>query len=79
MRTMRAIRQDGLSLSAQQRLLAVFAQGLAVALLAVSWLDDKLERRRSRRLLQELTDHQLKDIGISRADAFNEGQRPFWD
>ncbi len=79
MRTMRAIRQDGLSLSAQQRLLAVFAPGLAVALLAVSWLDDKLERRRSRRLLQELTDHQLKDIGISRADAFNEGQRPFWD
>ncbi|WP_353839985.1 DUF1127 domain-containing protein, partial [Mesorhizobium sp.] len=28
-----------------------------------------LDRRRSRLVLLEMTDHQLKDIGISRADA----------
>jgi uncharacterized protein YjiS (DUF1127 family) len=46
---------------------------------AAVWLDEKLERRRSRRLLQELTDYQLKDIGITRSEAYREGRRPFWD
>jgi uncharacterized protein YjiS (DUF1127 family) len=36
------------------------------------------ERHRSRRLLLELTDEQLKDIGISHADAQREAERPFW-
>lgn len=37
-----------------------------------------LERRRQRRTLLELNDHMLKDIGVSRADAWAEGQKPFW-
>ncbi|CCV06565.1 conserved hypothetical protein [Mesorhizobium metallidurans STM 2683] len=38
-----------------------------------------LERRRSRLVLLEMTDDQLKDIGISRCDAHREGLRAFWD
>jgi uncharacterized protein YjiS (DUF1127 family) len=37
------------------------------------------DRHRTRRLLLEMSDAQLKDIGISRADAYREGSRPFWD
>ena len=42
-------------------------------------LDNLLERRRSRLALLEMTDEQLKDIGISRRDADREGRRSFWD
>ena len=38
-----------------------------------------MERRRSRLFLLELTDDQLKDIGISRADAYREGIRAWWE
>ncbi len=79
MSTMRTIGQRPNAASAQRRVLAVLYTTLALAYVAFSWLDEKLERRRSRRLLQELSDHQLRDIGISRADAFEEGRRPFWD
>lgn len=34
---------------------------------------------RERRQLLALEDHELKDIGISRADAEKEGNRAFWD
>ncbi|WP_036241464.1 DUF1127 domain-containing protein [Mesorhizobium sp. STM 4661] len=43
------------------------------------WIGSLLERRRSRLVLLEMTDDQLKDIGISRCDAHREGLRPFWD
>ncbi|WP_214471911.1 DUF1127 domain-containing protein [Mesorhizobium sp. dw_380] len=43
------------------------------------WVDYLLERRRSRLALLEMTDDQLKDIGVSRCDAHREGIRPFWD
>lgn len=36
------------------------------------------ERTRSRRDLMRLTEHQLKDIGLSRHDAESEWQKPFW-
>lgn len=36
------------------------------------------EIRRQRRALLSLSDSMLKDIGISRADAFHEGNKPFW-
>ena len=36
------------------------------------------ERRRQRRALLQLSDHALKDIGLNRADAFEEGTKPFW-
>lgn len=44
-----------------------------------AWFGSLLERRRSRLVLLEMTDDQLKDIGISRCDAHREGLRPFWD
>lgn len=34
---------------------------------------------RSRRALATLTDQQLEDIGLSRAQAETEAARPFWD
>ena len=37
------------------------------------------EVRRQRLALLELSDHLLKDIGISRVDAVREAGRPFWD
>ena len=37
-----------------------------------------LERKRQRRELLEMSDSLLKDIGISRADAWHEGSKPFW-
>jgi uncharacterized protein YjiS (DUF1127 family) len=39
-----------------------------------SWL----ERRRQRRALLRLPDAMLKDIGISRCDAWREAEKPFW-
>ncbi len=33
---------------------------------------------RQRRQLAQLPDYLLKDIGISRADALNEAEKPFW-
>ena len=44
----------------------------------LTWLDAQLERRRSRRALLEMSDEQLKDIGLSRADVHFEANRPFW-
>jgi uncharacterized protein YjiS (DUF1127 family) len=38
-----------------------------------------LEARRTRRLLQELDARQLRDIGVSRADAESEINRALWD
>ena len=36
------------------------------------------ERARSRRLLRGLDDHMLRDIGIDRGVAEEEGSTPFW-
>jgi uncharacterized protein YjiS (DUF1127 family) len=36
------------------------------------------DRVRTRRHLAVMSDYQLKDIGISRADAYNEVNKPFW-
>jgi uncharacterized protein YjiS (DUF1127 family) len=37
-----------------------------------------LERARQRRHLGQLSDHMLKDIGLSRADVESETAKPFW-
>ena len=37
-----------------------------------------LERARQRRQLRELSDHMLRDIGLTRADAWAESEKPFW-
>lgn len=36
------------------------------------------ERRRQRLALESLPDHLLSDIGVSRADADHEAEKPFW-
>jgi uncharacterized protein YjiS (DUF1127 family) len=36
------------------------------------------ERARQRRELLSLSDRELHDIGLSRADAMGEGDKPFW-
>lgn len=37
-----------------------------------------LERRRQRRMLGRLSDHLLKDIGVTRSEALREAAKPFW-
>jgi len=44
----------------------------------MEWVEGMFERRRTRLALIEMTDAQLKDIGVSRAEAFGEAGRPFW-
>jgi uncharacterized protein YjiS (DUF1127 family) len=37
-----------------------------------------LRKRGQRRLLSELTDNELRDIGITRQEAAKEAAKPFW-
>ena len=37
-----------------------------------------LEKRAQRRVLVDMTDDQLRDIGLSRCDATREASRSFW-
>ena len=46
---------------------------------AIREISFRAERQRSRRLLLEMTDAQLKDIGVSRPDAAREARRTIWD
>ena len=46
---------------------------------AANWIGRQLERRRSRLALLEMTDEQLKDIGLSRGEAHTEYMRRLWD
>ena len=46
---------------------------------AANWIGRQLERRRSRLALLEMTDEQLKDIGLSRGEAHCEYMRRLWD
>ncbi|MDA5095825.1 DUF1127 domain-containing protein [Aliiroseovarius sp. KMU-50] len=39
----------------------------------------RMEIRRQRIRLGELSDHMLRDIGITRDQAMREADRPFWD
>jgi uncharacterized protein YjiS (DUF1127 family) len=41
-------------------------------------LEEWVERHRQRRALLALNDHAVKDIGLSYADAWREGGKPFW-
>jgi uncharacterized protein YjiS (DUF1127 family) len=47
--------------------------------LMLSWSHHMIERRKTRLALYEMTDDQLKDIGISRSEAYREANRPFWE
>ncbi|WP_082629086.1 DUF1127 domain-containing protein [Pseudomonas sp. TTU2014-080ASC] len=37
-----------------------------------------LQRIKTRRVLSQLTDDELKDVGLSRSQAAEEARRPFW-
>lgn len=59
---------------------ATFARRVTTVVCSVAaWIDRLMARRRSRLALLEMTDEQLKDIGISRADAYREANRLFWE
>ncbi|PYY70056.1 hypothetical protein CRX42_13300 [Pseudomonas jessenii] len=58
--------------SAQARPCLRWLRGLPKGLFA------GLERARTRRLLAQLDDRQLADLGISHADRSNELDKPFW-
>jgi uncharacterized protein YjiS (DUF1127 family) len=45
-----------------------------IAEIGLTWL----ERSRQRRQLAELNDYMLRDIGLTRVDAWNEAEKPFW-
>jgi uncharacterized protein YjiS (DUF1127 family) len=45
---------------------------------AIQWLHAAYERHRQRDVLLKLDDRMLSDIGVSRADAYHEGSKPFW-
>ncbi len=54
------------------------ARLLLWASLAIDTLWEWRRRYLSRRQLKMMSDHMCKDIGISRADAWCEGRKPFW-
>ncbi len=45
----------------------------------INWMRLALAKRRSRIDLSELTEDQLRDIGITKAEAHQEASRSFWD
>jgi uncharacterized protein YjiS (DUF1127 family) len=53
---------------------APWTSAVALAEGVLGWF----ERTRQRRHLGELSDHMLKDIGLSRADVEVEVAKPFW-
>ena len=44
----------------------------------VAMIEMAMDRRRSRHALLEMSDEQLKDIGLCRSEAYREANRPFW-
>lgn len=45
----------------------------------IAKLEEMMRTYRQRRALLALSDHMLRDIGLSRADAYREGTRAFWE
>ena len=52
--------------------------GLHIVQRAVDLLLTWQHRARERQQLQSLSDHMLRDIGLTRADVFAEASKPFW-
>jgi uncharacterized protein YjiS (DUF1127 family) len=61
----------GAPLSAQRTIFARLADAAVAIVLS-------MERVRQRRALAELDDRLLRDIGLTRADAWHEIRKPFW-
>ncbi|RVD59388.1 DUF1127 domain-containing protein [Mesorhizobium sp. M2D.F.Ca.ET.185.01.1.1] len=82
MDTIETIRHAGPAFGAQADLLIQrgFVGRVLVVLRSLArQINRMLDRRRGRLALLEMTDEQLKDIGISRCDAHREGIRAFWE
>ncbi|RWB16739.1 MULTISPECIES: DUF1127 domain-containing protein [Mesorhizobium] len=80
MNTIDAFHRDGAELYGHSSVRRGFVGRLTLVLRSVArQIGRMLERRRGRLALLEMTDEQLKDIGVSRCDAHREGIRPFWD
>ncbi|TIQ45967.1 MAG: DUF1127 domain-containing protein [Mesorhizobium sp.] len=80
MNTIDTFHRDGAQLHGHSSVRRSFVDRLALVFRSIArQLGRMLERRRGRLALLEMTDEQLKDIGISRCDAHREGIRPFWD
>jgi uncharacterized protein YjiS (DUF1127 family) len=80
MNTIDTIRYGGTELHAGASARRGFVGRLTLVLRsAASQLDLMMQRRRGRLALMEMTDEQLKDIGISRCDAHREGIKAFWE
>lgn len=54
--------------------------GILTEQLLILWstIQRAQRRQRQRRVLANMNEHQLKDIGLTRADALHEAQKPFW-
>ena len=44
----------------------------------VRWIARSRQRRALREIAERTDDYLLKDIGVSRAEAFHEADKPFW-
>ena len=55
-----------------------FSKISAIAARAFIYLLQYAERASQRRILSELDEHALRDIGLTRRDALAEAARPFW-
>lgn len=44
----------------------------------ITFLLCAMDRQRTRHLLRDLDERQLADIGVSRQDALDEANKPFW-
>ena len=66
------------TLSVRPRPIAGYGPLIKAALDARAWLAQCGERVSQRRVLAQFTDWQLRDIGISRAEADGEAGKWFW-
>jgi uncharacterized protein YjiS (DUF1127 family) len=56
----------------------LFGRVFTLPVTGVTWLQQRLELARSRRMLMALDDRMLADIGLDRATARAEGEKGFW-
>lgn len=70
------LRQRGLFAGRRWGGFPTLAGAIAVGL--TDLLDLWQRRLRDRDMLRQMSTSQLKDIGLSRADALNEAEKPFW-
>jgi uncharacterized protein YjiS (DUF1127 family) len=68
------VRNVGPAVSARDLFASLLKAFKSTADKVTEWRD----RARERRWLMEMDERLLKDIGISRSDAYRESRKPFW-